>query len=54
VDELIQSITEHEEITDAILKGDPDRAEISIQGNWAHGVKRLSRVIEDLGERGSW
>jgi DNA-binding GntR family transcriptional regulator len=54
VHELIQSITEHEEITDAILKGDPDRAEISIQGNWAHGVKRLSRVIEDLGERGSW
>lgn len=54
VDELDQSIREHEEIMDAISKGDPDRAEISIQGNWEHGAKRLSRVIEDLGERGSW
>jgi DNA-binding GntR family transcriptional regulator len=54
VDELDQSISEHEEIMDAISKGDSDRAELSIQGNWEHGVKRLSRVIEDLGERGSW
>ncbi len=54
VDELDQSITEHEEIMDAISKGDSDRAEICIQGNWEHGVKRLSRVIGDLGERGSW
>ncbi len=54
VDELDQSIHEHEGIMDAISKGDPDRAELSIQGNWEHGVKRLSRVIENLGERGSW
>src|SRR3954466_3874733 len=54
VDELDQSIREHEEIMDAISNGDSDRAEISIQANWQHGVKRLSRVIENLGERGSW
>ena len=54
VDELDQSIAEHEEIIDAIHKGDPDRAELRIQANWEHGVKRLSRLIEDLGERGSW
>jgi DNA-binding GntR family transcriptional regulator len=54
VDELDQSTREHEEIMDAISKGDSDRAELCIQANWEHGVKRLSRVIEDLGERGSW
>ena len=54
LDELDQSIGEHDEIMDAILKGDADRAEVSIQINWENGVKRLSRVIEDLGERGSW
>jgi DNA-binding GntR family transcriptional regulator len=54
VDELDQSIKEHAEIMDGVLKGDPDRAELCIQANWEHGVKRLSRLIADLGERGSW
>ena len=53
-DGLVEFVAEHEEIIDAIHKGDPDRAEIRIQANWEHGVKRLSRLIEDLGERGSW
>lgn len=54
LDELDQSINEHDAIVDAISKGDADRAELSIQINWENGVKRLSSVIEDLGERGSW
>lgn len=54
VDELDSSITEHESIMTAISKGDADGAELGIQINWENGVKRLSRVIENLGERGSW
>jgi len=54
LDELDKSVAEHEKIIAAISKGDADSAEAGIQLNWENGVKRLSRVIEDLGERGSW
>jgi len=54
VDELGQSVREHDVIIDAIERGDPDRAEIGSQRNWANGVERLAGVIDTLGERGSW
>jgi DNA-binding GntR family transcriptional regulator len=54
LDELGTSVSEHEEIIRAISKGDPDAAERGIQLNWENGAERLSRVIDTLGERGSW
>ena len=54
LDELNQSIAEHEKIIRAIASGNADAAGTGIQLNWENGVKRLARVIENLGERGSW
>jgi len=54
LDELDKSVAEHQRIIKAISEGDADSAEAGIQINWAHGVERLSRVIDNIGERGSW
>jgi DNA-binding GntR family transcriptional regulator len=54
LDELDKSIGEHQKIMSAISKGDADGAERGIQLNWEKGVERLSKVIDALGERGSW
>jgi DNA-binding GntR family transcriptional regulator len=54
LDELDKSLAEHEKIISAIAKSDADAAEAGVQENWENGVKRLSRLIENLGERGSW
>src|SRR4051794_13919481 len=54
LDELGTSVEEHDEIIRAISKGEPDAAEKGIQLNWENGAVRLSRVIDTIGERGSW
>jgi DNA-binding GntR family transcriptional regulator len=54
LDELGKSVEEHNEIIRAISKGDPDAAEKGIQLNWEYGADRLARVIDTIGERGSW
>jgi DNA-binding GntR family transcriptional regulator len=54
LDELDKSIAEHNKIIAAIEEGDADAAEAGIQLNWQNGVERLSKVIDSLGERGSW
>jgi DNA-binding GntR family transcriptional regulator len=54
LDELGTSVAEHQEIIRAIAKGEPDAAERGIQLNWENGAERLSKVIDTLGERGSW
>ncbi len=54
LDELDKSVAEHERIIQAISEGDADAAEEGIQINWDNGVERLAKVIESLGERGSW
>lgn len=54
IDELGQSVAEHERIIKAISGGNADAAEAGIQTNWHNGVKRLAKVIESIGERGSW
>lgn len=48
------SVEEHAEIADAVEAGQPERAERAVQTNWRNATKRLKRVIEDVGERGSW
>jgi len=54
LDELHQSVAEHREVIAAVAKGDPDAAERGIQVNWQNGVDRLAKVIDAMGERGSW
>lgn len=54
VDQLGISIGEHWLIIQSIQNGDSDGAERAILMNWQNGAERLARVIETLGERGSW
>jgi DNA-binding GntR family transcriptional regulator len=54
LDELETSVAEHQRIITAISEGDADGAEAGIQINWRNGAERLAKVIDALGERGSW
>ena len=54
VDELPTSVKEHEVIVRAIASGDPRAAQRAVETNWRNAAGRLSRVIEQLGERGAW
>lgn len=53
-DQLASSITEHNQIIDAIAAGDERNAERTLQANWEKGMERLAKMIAHLGERGSW
>lgn len=48
------SLAEHEAIVRAIQDADPDAAERAVKVNWRNAAERLARVIERVGERGSW
>jgi DNA-binding GntR family transcriptional regulator len=54
ISELHVSVAEHEAIIAALLEGDPDRLERALCINWENGCKRLARVIDLFGERGTW
>ncbi len=54
VERLGVSVAEHGHIIRAIERGDGRRAERAVEVNWQNGAERLSRVIDTLGERGSW
>ena len=54
IDQLGESVAEHKSIIESVQRGDADAAERAIQKNWQCGAERLGRVIESLGERGSW
>ena len=54
VDELPTSVKEHEVIVRAIAAGDPQAAQKAVETNWRNAAARLSGVIAQLGERGSW
>ena len=54
INELHVSVEEHEEIIAALLSGDADRLEHALVVNWENGCKRLAKVIDIFGERGSW
>jgi DNA-binding GntR family transcriptional regulator len=54
LDQLGISIGEHLLIIQSIENGDGAGAERAILLNWQNGAERLARVIESLGERGSW
>ena len=54
VDEIGTSVKEHSLIVKAIDRGDRAAARDSVRSNWANASERLSRVIDSVGERGSW
>lgn len=54
MDQIQTSVAEHEEINKSIEAGDADAAERAVVNNWRNASRRLSRVIETYGERGSW
>jgi DNA-binding GntR family transcriptional regulator len=54
VDQLGTSVAEHAQIIQAIQAGDGEAAERGVEVNWRNGAERLSKVIDSLGERGSW
>ncbi|HEY1579224.1 MAG TPA: GntR family transcriptional regulator [Terracidiphilus sp.] len=54
IGELHLSVEEHEEIIAALVAGDRDRLEKALSINWENGCKRLAKVIDLYGERGSW
>jgi len=53
-DQIPISVKEHQAIIEAIDAAEPEVAQRAIEQNWRNAAKRLSRVIEDVGERGSW
>jgi len=54
LDELPTSVKEHEAIAAAIAKGDRRAAQHAVETNWQNAAVRLSDVIAEHGERGSW
>lgn len=52
--EFSESLDEHEQVVAAIAAGDPDEAERSIINNWRRGTERSAKIVQNLGERGSW
>lgn len=54
IDEMPTSVDEHEEVIRNIEIGDGDAAEAAMRRNWWNASDRLCRVIDTLGEQGSW
>lgn len=48
------SLAEHAVIVERIGAGDPEGAERAVKDNWRNAAERLARLIEKVGERGSW
>ncbi|HSL69155.1 MAG TPA: GntR family transcriptional regulator [Longimicrobiales bacterium] len=54
VDEIGTSVREHAVIIDAIAAGEGEAAQSAVRYNWHNAAVRLARVIQSLGERGTW
>ena len=54
LDEIHTSVEEHERIVEAIETGRADDAQAAVEVNWRNAAHRLAKVIDWLGERGSW
>jgi len=52
--EVGTSVAEHRRIIDAIRQGASDPAREAVFENWRNAAIRLNRVIDSVGERGSW
>jgi DNA-binding GntR family transcriptional regulator len=53
-DEVTTSVKEHQVIIASIAAGDEEATQRAIQQNWRNAALRLNRVIDNVGERGSW
>jgi len=54
LDEIHTSVEEHERIIQAVESGRADDAQAKVETNWRNAAQRLAKVIDWLGERGSW
>ena len=54
VTDFAEALQEHEAIAAAVAAGDPDAAERCAIANWRRGSERYARIVQDIGERGSW
>jgi DNA-binding GntR family transcriptional regulator len=54
INEIGQSVDEHEDVVRGIEHGDGDAAEQALRLNWWNASERLAAVIGTVGERGSW
>jgi DNA-binding GntR family transcriptional regulator len=54
VTDFADALREHDEMIEAIGKGDADAAERSTIANWRRGSERYARIAQDIGERGNW
>ncbi|MGH7467214.1 MAG: GntR family transcriptional regulator [Longimicrobiales bacterium] len=54
VDEIGTSVCEHTVIVDAIAAGEGEAAQSAVRSNWRNAAARLAKVIDTLGERGTW
>lgn len=52
--EFAEALEEHDAMIEAIRTGDADAAERAATLNWRRGIERYARIVQDLGERGSW
>ena len=54
VDEIGTSVREHNVIVEAIAAGQSEAAQSAVRSNWLNAAVRLAKVIDALGERGTW
>ena len=52
--DLSKSITEHNQIIEAISTGNGNATERKLKANWENGTERLIKLISEAGERGNW
>lgn len=52
--DIRSSVVEHDAIIDTIDDGRSEAAQHAVEVNWHHAAERLAKVIEVVGERGSW
>jgi len=52
--EIARSVEEHELVIERITMGAADGARRAVQHHWRNAAARLERIIEVMGERGSW
>jgi DNA-binding GntR family transcriptional regulator len=54
LDQIAMSVREHERIANSIARGDADAAQRAVETNWRNAAERLTQIIAQHGERGSW
>lgn len=54
LDQVSTSVREHKKIASSIARGDADAAQHAAETNWHNAAQRLTRIISQHGERGSW